>query len=120
MLDLKQHSERTIGSFSRNMIACLILAATTLLPQRATAEPSAAFQTKSPFHRAKDADGQTIPCRCSFHGQLVPLGTLICMSTHLGTQIARCDLDVNVTSWVPTGIHCETSQITVPSKANKS
>jgi len=30
----------------------------------------------------------------------------VCMSTHLGVQMARCDLVLNNTSWVPIGVPC--------------
>jgi hypothetical protein len=70
--------------------------------------PPPAFPT-SPFHRAQDGNQQTIPCRCSYRGQLVPVGTSVCMQTHVGRQIARCDLNINVTTWVPTGVSCEMS-----------
>jgi hypothetical protein len=31
------------------------------------------------------------------------------MTTHLGVQLARCDLFLNNTSWVPTGVPCTMS-----------
>jgi hypothetical protein len=31
------------------------------------------------------------------------------MTTHLGVQLARCDLYLNNTSWVPTGVPCTVS-----------
>ena len=76
-------------------------------PRASQAAPPAWSQ--SPFHRLQDGDAKTIPCRCSVQGRLVPLGTTVCMQTHLGTQLARCDLSINTTTWVPTGLPCETS-----------
>ncbi|HXE69315.1 MAG TPA: hypothetical protein VN523_08145 [Hyphomicrobiaceae bacterium] len=33
------------------------------------------------------------------------------MNTHLGRQLTRCDLFLNNTSWVPTGVPCTTSAL---------
>jgi hypothetical protein len=33
------------------------------------------------------------------------------MSTHLGVQLARCDLVLNNTSWIPTGVPCTMSRL---------
>jgi hypothetical protein len=65
----------------------------------------------SPYHRAQDGNGKTIPCLCSVHGKLVPLGTRVCMQTPSGIQIAQCELAQNVTSWVPTGTACHISDV---------
>ncbi|HJZ44866.1 MAG TPA: hypothetical protein VJ233_14185, partial [Hyphomicrobiaceae bacterium] len=51
-----------------------------------------------------------IPCRCRFQGSAYALGDTVCMSTHLGVQLARCDLYLNNTSWVPTGVPCTMSR----------
>jgi hypothetical protein len=76
------------------------------------AEPSAdapAWPT-SPFHGVIDGFGQRIPCRCRFRGEAYRLGETVCMNTHLGVQLARCDLALNNTSWVPTGVPCTISR----------
>ncbi len=65
----------------------------------------------SPFHRMLDGNGQIIPCRCWLNGRLVPFGTTVCMRTHAGVQMARCDLAQNVTTWIPTGAPCEVSRL---------
>jgi hypothetical protein len=64
----------------------------------------------SPFHGVLDGNGQVIPCRCRFQGREFRLGEQVCMSTHLGTVLTRCDLDQNNTSWIPTPTPCTTSQ----------
>ena len=64
----------------------------------------------SPYHGVIDGDGQKIPCRCRFQGTAFRLGDTVCMNTHLGVQLARCDLFVNNTSWVPTGVPCTISR----------
>ena len=64
----------------------------------------------SPFHGVIDgATGQPIPCLCRYQGISYRLGDTVCMNTHLGRQLTRCDLFLNNTSWVPTGVPCTTS-----------
>ena len=50
--------------------------------------------------------GKPIPCRCRFEGQQLELGTVVCMSTHVGTVLTRCDIVGNNTSWVPSRQPC--------------
>lgn len=77
----------------------------------ATAGPPPAWPS-SPFHGVIDgATGQPIPCRCRYRGDAYPLGDTVCMNTPLGTQLARCDLFLNNTSWVPTGVPCTMSRL---------
>jgi hypothetical protein len=72
--------------------------------------PPAAWPT-SPFHGViSGATGQPIPCRCRFKGGDFGLGATVCMNTHLGVQLARCDLFLNNTTWVPTGVPCTLSR----------
>jgi hypothetical protein len=71
--------------------------------------PPPAWPT-SPFHGVTSgATGQAIPCRCRFGGSQFRLGDTVCMSTPLGVQLARCDLVLNNTSWVPMGVPCTMS-----------
>ena len=65
----------------------------------------------SPFHGMRDGDGQIIPCRCRFQGQEYRLGEEVCMSTHTGIVLTRCDLLLNNTSWIPTGTPCTISRL---------
>src|SRR5262245_13379807 len=66
--------------------------------------PSPSWPT-SPFHGViSGATGEVIPCRCRFRGTAYRLGDTVCMTTHLGVQLARCDLLLNNTSWVPIGV----------------
>jgi hypothetical protein len=65
----------------------------------------------SPYHGVIDGAGHRIPCRCRFGGAAYKLGETVCMSTHLGVQLARCDLALNNTSWVPIGVPCVMSRI---------
>lgn len=50
--------------------------------------------------------GKPIPCRCRFEGKQLELGTIVCMSTHVGTVLTRCDIVGNNTSWVPSREPC--------------
>lgn len=65
----------------------------------------------SPHHGARDGEGRVIPCRCRFGGREFRLGEVVCMSTHVGTVLARCDLIDNTTSWMPSATPCEVSSI---------
>ena len=75
----------------------------------AQALPPAAWPT-SPFHGVTSgATGAAIPCRCRFKGTDFRLGDTVCMQTPHGIQIARCDLVLNNTSWMPMGVPCTMS-----------
>ena len=50
--------------------------------------------------------GKPIPCRCRFEGKQLELGTIVCMSTHVGTVLTRCDIVGNNTSWIPSREPC--------------
>lgn len=93
--------------------------AAPLPPSRALAQqdpgspgvPPPAWPT-SPFHGVPSGDtGEPIPCRCRFNGSEFRLGDTVCMRTHLGVQLARCDLMLNNTSWVPIGVPCTMSRL---------
>ena len=71
--------------------------------------PPPARVTAPGQERAAGATGEPIPCRCRFRGNAYRLGDTVCMTTHLGVQLARCDLFLNNTSWVPTGVPCTMS-----------
>lgn len=68
----------------------------------------------SPYHGVTDGNGHIIPCRCRYQGQEYRLGDLVCMSTHVGVVMTRCDLLMNNTSWVPTGTACTVSRSPEP------
>lgn len=50
--------------------------------------------------------GKPIPCRCRFEGKQLELGTIVCMNTHVGPVLARCDIVGNNTSWMPSREPC--------------
>jgi hypothetical protein len=102
-------------------VRAVVLAAMVLVPMppasagepadqgTAGSGPPPAWPT-SPYHGAiSGATGEPIPCRCRFRGNAYRLGDTVCMTTHLGVQLARCDLFLNNTSWVPTGVPCTMS-----------
>ena len=82
------------------------------LPQGARPGPAQvseeAWKT-SPFHGVIDGNGRIIPCLCVYRGKKFRLGETVCMATHLGTVMTRCDLLLNNTSWVPTNEPCTLS-----------
>ena len=94
----------------------LSLAATAQAPAPAS-PPAVAGQPNyltSPYHGMRDGDGRIIPCRCRFDGRDYRLGEIVCMSTHLGTVMTRCDIELNNTSWIPTSTPCEVSRLPDP------
>jgi hypothetical protein len=48
-------------------------------------------------------------CTCRAQGQSFPLGSQICLSGMQGSQIFRCSMDLNVTSWKSVGTPCPQS-----------
>jgi hypothetical protein len=89
----------------------LAVAAAAPAAQAETAAPGEAWRT-SPFHGVtNEATGKKIPCVCRFRGEDYRLGASVCMSTHVGTVIVRCDLELNNTTWQPTDQPCVTSAL---------
>jgi hypothetical protein len=58
-----------------------------------------------------DGWGKPIPCRCRYGGRTYQLGETVCMNTPFGTRLARCELVLNNTSWVPTQDSCVISSM---------
>ena len=117
MLAWHSHGVATRKSWTLLATAAAAFVAVSSTP--AVAEPPA--WPTSPFHGVIDGDGKRIPCRCRFQGTAYALGDTICMSTHLGVQLARCDLYLNNTSWVPTGVPCTMSRLPLsPRYANRA
>ena len=61
----------------------------------------------SPHRGVIDGSGRVIPCRCRFNGKAYQLGEIVCMRTHVGTVLTRCDILGNNTSWMPSRQPCE-------------
>jgi hypothetical protein len=95
----------------------LLWAASLPWPSRAeTPAPGEAWRS-SPFHGVPNAaTGRNIPCVCVYRGKEYRLGEAVCMNTHLGTLVTRCDLSLNNTTWAPTTEPCTISMRT-PHKA---
>jgi hypothetical protein len=61
----------------------------------------------SPYRGLIDGwTGKPIPCRCRFDGKSFELGSIVCMNTHFGTVLTRCDIVDNNTSWMPSRQTC--------------
>jgi hypothetical protein len=99
------------------ILAAVVAAAAVALPRPAltgdgaeSGAPPPAWPT-SPYHGViSGATGEPIPCRCRYRDSDFKLGDTVCMNTYRGVQMARCDLFLNNTSWVPIGIPCTMSQ----------
>ena len=100
-------------------LAIAVVAALPLCLQTASAEPPSSHGQAapplenwrtSPYHGVIDGAGQVIPCRCRYRGQEFRLGEIVCMQTHMGTVMTRCDLFMNNTSWIPTTDACTISR----------
>lgn len=74
--------------------------------QEAQGLPPANWPT-SPHRGVIDGSGRVIPCRCRFNGKAYQLGEIVCMRTHVGTVLTRCDIFGNNTSWMPSRQPCE-------------
>ena len=83
----------------------------TVAPLARAAADTPPNYPSSPYHGARDGDGRVIPCRCRARGLDFRLGDLVCMQTAVGTVLARCDLQENNTSWIPTATPCELSSV---------
>lgn len=97
--------------------ALAAMALSLLCVQEAQADPPSSSQAApvenwrtSPWHGMQNGYGQVIPCRCRYQGQEYRLGEVVCMQTHMGTVMTRCDLFMNNTSWIPTTDACTISR----------
>jgi hypothetical protein len=114
MLSSRVHgiASARIGLVSAVAAAAIALALTSssnAVDPSTSGGPAPSWPT-SPFHGViSGATGEVIPCRCRFRGNAYRLGDTVCMSTPLGVQLARCDLLLNNTSWVPMGVPCTMS-----------
>lgn len=78
-------------------------------PGKSAPKPGEAYKS-SPYHRVPNAaTGQFIPCTCLFRGRSFRVGERVCMTTHKGTVITVCDLELNNSTWIPTEETCEVS-----------
>ena len=83
-------------------------------PRADSPAPGEAWRT-SPHHGViSGATDKPIPCRCRYRDREYQLGEAVCMNTHVGTVIARCDLQQNNTTWAPTSDACVVSMSTPP------
>ena len=118
--NLAEHLSRT-GSRRGRVVAGLVLLGALGLAEGAAAQqgpagagagtepqglPPATFPG-SPHRGVIDGSGRVIPCRCRFNGKAYQLGEIVCMRTHVGTVLTRCDIFENNTSWMPSRQPCE-------------
>ncbi len=96
------------GKVWRGLAVAVALSILLIDPARAEDTPN--YPT-SPYHGVTDGNGNIIPCRCRYRGEQLQLGTMVCMETHVGTVLARCDLMDNNTSWIPTRTPCVMSRL---------
>lgn len=106
----------------RNVLVALLLlgAQATLGPSAARADdpaPGEAWKSNPHHGTINGATGRPIPCVCRFQGRDYRLGDSVCMTTHVGTVITRCDLLLNNTTWAPTDQPCTMSWQSRPQKA---
>ncbi len=93
-------------------IAAVIFSPVAILAQTSAPAPGEAWKS-SPFHGVtNEATGKSIPCICRFQNRDFRLGESVCMPTHLGVVIAKCDLQLNNTTWAPTDQPCTLSAMT--------
>jgi hypothetical protein len=101
----RAHSIVRLGTAGVLALA-VVFAAVASLAQSPQPPAGEAWRT-SPYHGVIDgATGQPIPCRCRYRDREYRLGEAVCMNTHVGTVIARCDLHLNNTTWAPTTDAC--------------
>jgi hypothetical protein len=63
--------------------------------------------------------GLPIPCRCLYQGKAFKLGDIVCMRTHVGIVMTRCEMFLNNTAWMPTSEACTISGSTGGPVANR-
>lgn len=95
--------------FSRALRVCLLLVPAIISVPAALAADRHHLP-RSFENAAAQAHAQNHPeCTCRAQGQSFPLGSQICLSGMQGSQIFRCSMDLNVTSWKSVGTPCPQS-----------
>jgi hypothetical protein len=74
----------------------------------------------SPYHGAINGAGQPIPCLCRHRGRSYKLGEKVCLEMPNGVVLARCDMFLNNTSWIPTDEACTLSSRSGPTRTAQS
>jgi hypothetical protein len=91
-----------------SVVTFLVSAPAPSVAQNQASEPEA-WRT-SPFHGTiNGATGLPIPCLCRHQGRDYKLGDKVCLQMPNGVMLARCDLVLNNTSWMPTNEQCTMS-----------
>jgi hypothetical protein len=83
-----------------------------IVPRLAWAEPLRTGPhnpSPLPDEAIDGATGLPIPCRCLYQGKSYELGDVVCMRTHVGIVMTRCERFLNHTAWMPTSEPCTIS-----------
>jgi hypothetical protein len=83
-----------------------------IVPSVAWAEPPQTTPQRPGLTPGQVIDGWTglpIPCRCLYQGKSYELGDIVCMRTHVGIVMTRCERFLNHTAWMPTSEPCTIS-----------
>lgn len=86
----------------KKRIAALVAAGWAASLAVISAAPAASGEDIAPGGSAKT-------CTCRYQGQNFELGTLVCLRSPQGPQLARCGVFLNNTSWQFTGQSCTIS-----------
>ena len=89
-----------------------VLSLLVVLPSLAWAEPLQTGPQDPGLAPGQVIDGLTglpIPCRCLYQGKSYELGDIVCMRTHVGIVMTRCERYLNNTAWMPTSEPCAIS-----------
>ncbi len=70
------------------------------------AGPAAAQNTAKPGVKLAKKN-----CTCRFMGRKYALGVMLCLKTPNGPRMARCELNLNNTSWKPTSTPCNIASL---------
>lgn len=63
---------------------------------------------------------EAIECTCRAPGRRVELGATICLPTADGPRLARCEMDLNITSWKILPTPCVLSQTPIPAAERRT
>ena len=100
-------------SYAPIALAAMLTAVASVTARTAPGQPAVPDPRITPGRVIDGWTGLPIPCRCRYRNQTYKLGDVVCMNTHVGTVLTRCELFLNNTSWVPTREPCTTSALPI-------
>lgn len=96
----RRHAARPRSRHRFVLMAALSCAGPALASDPAAAPPPQLAQFRA----------QSTPeCTCRAKGQVFRIGDQVCLNGTSGSQMFRCAMDLNVTSWQPAGQPCPQS-----------